>query len=64
MNDERINKIRIEMLLAKMNQEDLAKVLNLSRQTIAKILSGKRDLTITELETLAVFFKKDKHYFF
>lgn len=46
-----------------LNQDDLAEVLNLSRSQISNLESGRRNLSVKQLEKLCEFFKIDMTYF-
>lgn len=46
-----------------LNQDDLAKVLGLSRSQISNLESGRRNLSIKQLEKLCEYFKVDMSYF-
>lgn len=47
-----------------LNQDDLAKVLELSRSQISNLESGRRNLSLKQLENLCEYFKVDMSYFF
>lgn len=47
-----------------LNQDDLVKVLGLSRSQISNLESGRRNLSIKQLEKLCEYFKVDMSYFF
>lgn len=47
-----------------LNQDDLALVLNLSRSQISNLESGRRNLSLRQLEKLCEYFNVDISYFF
>ena len=47
-----------------LNQDALAEVLNLSRSQISNLESGRRNLSLKQLEKLCEYFKVDMSYFF
>ena len=46
-----------------LNQDDLAKTLELSRSQISNLESGRRNLSVKQLEKLCEYFKVDMSYF-
>jgi len=46
-----------------LNQDDLAEVLGLSRSQISNLESGRRNLSVKQLENLCEYFKVDMSYF-
>jgi len=46
-----------------LNQDDLAEVLGLSRSQISNLESGRRNLSVKQLEKLCEYFKVDMSYF-
>lgn len=46
-----------------LNQDDLAEVLELSRSQISNLESGRRNLSVKQLEKLCEYFKVDMSYF-
>lgn len=46
-----------------LNQDDLAEVLKLSRSQISNLESGRRNLSVKQLEKLCEYFKVDMSYF-
>ena len=47
-----------------LNQDELALILNLSRSQISNLESGRRNLSLRQLEKLCEYFKVDMSYFF
>lgn len=58
---EKVKQLRKRKCL---NQDDLAKVLELSRSQISNLESGRRNLSLKQLENLCEYFKVDMSYFF
>ena len=56
-------KVRILRERRKLKQDDLAQVLELSRAQISNLESGKRNLSLRQLEKLCEYFKVDVSYF-
>ena len=46
-----------------LNQDDLTEVLELSRSQISNLESGRRNLSVKQLEKLCKYFKVDMSYF-
>ena len=46
-----------------LNKDDLAEVLELSRSQISNLESGRRNLSVKQLEKLCEYFKVDMSYF-
>ena len=46
-----------------LKQDDLAELLNLSRSQISNLESGRRNLSLKQLEKLCEYFKVDMSYF-
>lgn len=63
-NLERLNKIKAEMGVNSDTKIKLAMILNCSRTTVAKKLSGKSSFTLIDLEKLAEHYDKPRTYFF
>lgn len=57
-------KIKLLRLRRGLKQDDLTLVLNLSRGQISNLESGRRNLSLEQLEKLCEFFKVDISYFF
>ena len=47
----------------RLNQDDLAEFLNLSRSQISNLESGRRNLSLRQLEKLCEYFKVDMSFF-
>lgn len=60
----RNQKIRVEMEIKNHSQADLAKLLNLSRQTVNSRLAGRSEWKMEELIALARLYEKRDFYFF
>ncbi len=60
----RNQKIRVEMEIRNHSQADLAKLLNLSRQTVNSRLAGRSEWKMEELIALARLYEKRDFYFF
>lgn len=58
---EKVRKLRVKR---KLNQDVLAETLNLSRSQISNLESGKRNISIKQLEKICELFNVDMSYFF
>lgn len=56
-------KIKLLRISNKLNQNDLSKILNLSRSQISNLENGKRNVSIIQLEKICEYFKIDMSYF-
>ena len=56
-------KIKLLRISNKLNQNDLSKILNLSRSQISNLENGKRNVSIMQLEKICEYFKIDMSYF-
>lgn len=63
MNSNLGNKVRLLRKQRKLRQDDLGKVLNLSRSQISNLESGKRNFNLQQLKKLCNYFKIDMSYF-
>ena len=64
MERELGNKVKLLRRRRGLKQDDLAEVLDLSRSQISNLESGRRNLSIRQLEKLCEYFKVDMSYFF
>ncbi len=56
-------KVKLLRKRRKLNQDDLAEILSLSRSQISNLESGRRNLNLKQLEKLCEYFKVDMSYF-
>lgn len=63
MNSEFGKKVKQLRKRRGLKQDDLAKVLNLSRGQIANLENGRRNLSLRQIEKLCKFFNVDMTYF-
>lgn len=63
MNKDLGEKVKLIRKRRKLKQDDLAEFLNLSRSQISNLESGRRNLSLKQLEKLCVFFQVDMSYF-
>lgn len=63
MYSELGEKIRLLRKRRMLNQDNLAEVLKLSRGQISNLESGRRNLSLKQLEKLCEYFKVDMSYF-
>ena len=63
MNIDLGEKVRLIRKRRNLKQDDLAEFLNLSRSQISNLESGRRNLSLKQLEKLCVFFQVDMSYF-
>ena len=64
MNSNLGNKVRLLRKKRKLRQDDLGKILNLSRSQISNLESGKRNFNLQQIKKLCNYFKIDMSYFF
>jgi len=63
MNLELGKKVRLLRKRRRLTQDDIGKALELSRSQIANLESGRRNLSVRQLEKLCQFFQIDMSYF-
>ena len=56
-------KVKLLRIRRSLKQDDLARVLNLSRGQISNLESGKRNISLIQLEKLCEYFRVDMSYF-
>lgn len=63
MNKDLGEKVKLIRKRRKLKQDDLAEFLNLSRSQISNLESGRRNLSLKQLERLCDYFQVDMSYF-
>lgn len=63
MNKDLGEKVKLIRKRRKLKQDDLAEFLNLSRSQISNLESGRRNLSLKQLEKLCDYFQVDMSYF-
>lgn len=63
MNYDLGEKVKLLRNRRSLKQDDLARVLKLSRGQISNLESGKRNISLKQLEKLCEYFKVDMSYF-
>ena len=64
MNYNLGKKVKLLRIRRSLKQDDLARVLKLSRGQISNLESGKRNISLSQLEKLSEYFRIDMSYFF